>query len=175
MILLGSVERNKLIKIIARQISREKRLQLAAQWQEEMQNIQMLQDNDSKTRRASHIEANDAIDNVILSGTIWQDVGLKNRRPSRIDLAETDNDDAVTELYDVMTSSARTDEDILPDVKNSETITSNSSGYTILHNVKESTKLLHQTSFTTSKAVGETACARTYNFSHNFFFSQTIE
>lgn len=39
MILLGSVERTELIKIIAKQISSEKRLQVAAQWQKEVQDI----------------------------------------------------------------------------------------------------------------------------------------
>lgn len=167
MILLGSVERNELIKIIAKQISREKRLQVAIQWQKEVQDIRIRQDDELKRRRPSHIVVSDASDvlrlhdvmeNIMLSSTNWQDDGLKNRRPSRIEAAELGN---VTRLHDavdtVIISGSRKDAEIshAPEVTNPETITSNSSGYTILENVKESTKLLPESNSAISKTVGD--------------------
>lgn len=167
MILLGSVERTELIKIIARQLSREKRLQVAAQWRKEVQDIRNRQDDELRTRRPSQIEVSDESDvtrpydeqeTVMLSNASWQDDGLKNRRTSRIDMAETSEVARLQDAVDNVTKlSERKDEDInchAPEPINSETITSNSSAYTILENVKESTKLLRKSHSTISKTVG---------------------
>lgn len=73
MILLGSVQRYELIKMIDRHIGREKRLEMAARWQKEaeerareemerLQNEQRLMDERNKTRRPSRFEVMPAPD-----------------------------------------------------------------------------------------------------------------
>lgn len=60
MVLLGSVQRKELIKIIARQISRQKRLQVASKWQKEAQTIAFDQINtDRRPSRFEVIEGTD--------------------------------------------------------------------------------------------------------------------
>lgn len=64
MILLGSVQRHELIKMIDRQIGREKRLEVAAKWhkeaeeraREEMEKLQKEIDERNKSRRSSRFE-----------------------------------------------------------------------------------------------------------------------
>lgn len=64
MILLGSVQRHELIKMIDRHIGREKRLEIAAKWhkeaeeraREEMEKLQKEIDERSKSRRSSRFE-----------------------------------------------------------------------------------------------------------------------
>lgn len=162
MILLGSVERKELIKIIAKQISREKRLQIVAQWQKEVQDIRSMEGDEFTNRRVSGASdvtrLHDVVENVMLSTVGWQDDGLKNRRPSRIiDKVEIGD---VTRSHekedDVMIFSAGKDENIhAAEVIHSETITTNSSGYTILENVKDSSKLLHKPNSTFLKTVSD--------------------
>ncbi len=140
---MGSVERSELIKIIARQISREKRLLVVKHRQEEVEDILNLH---------SHIAVSEASDvTEQLSNVSWQDNGLKNRRSSRIDALEIGNVaklDGAVDISVIPTTIQHDDIDQVytPEVHiaNSETITSASSGYAILQGVKESTKLLHK-------------------------------
>lgn len=136
MILLGSVERSKLIGLIARQISREKRLRTAAQWQKR-------KNDRTGSRRFSYIETRDVTENVkFASGNRRQSDGLKNRRTSNIVVVEINE---ATGLYDVTNNikGSCTENDGLPlEPRNTETITSNCSDNTILEHLNESTKLL---------------------------------
>ncbi|KAJ6646732.1 Chloride channel protein 2, partial [Pseudolycoriella hygida] len=156
MILLGSVERTELIKIIAKQISREKRLHVAAQWQQEVE----IRRNAASKTRSSFTEIFDEYD-VTIPRTIvddstlvtWQEDGLKNRHPSH---GET------VPLYDAPKLSdhklpvdmSKNEDNRSPEVTNSETITSINSACTILDNVKESTKLLKKSKSSYENVVG---------------------
>ncbi|XP_065333405.1 chloride channel protein 2 isoform X1 [Cloeon dipterum] len=68
MILLGSVQRLELIKLIERQIGRERRLQVAAKWQKEAQERAMeelerqMREEEEKKRRPSRFEVTPAPD-----------------------------------------------------------------------------------------------------------------
>lgn len=65
--LLGSVERKELIKIIAGHISREKRLEVATRWQNELNKTKSLQSKEdsnkqNESRRPSRIELTEVVD-----------------------------------------------------------------------------------------------------------------
>ncbi|KAG4075781.1 hypothetical protein HA402_003607 [Bradysia odoriphaga] len=134
MILLGSVERTKLVGLVAKQISREKRLQTVTQWQKE-NNVR------TRSRRFSHVETKDVMDNVnFVRVNRRQSDGLKNRRTSNIVLADLGY---ISGLYDVIDNAKSDGDGRLPlESQNTDTITSNSSDNTILEHLNESTKLL---------------------------------
>lgn len=72
-----------------------------------------------------------------------------------------------------MSSGTKVVDSHAPEVTNSETITSNSSGYSILGNVKESTKLVHKSNSTISKTVGDdgSTCSTTTDLISVAFFA----
>lgn len=173
MILLGSVERKELIKIIAKQISRERRLHVANQWHQEVKALRMQQEEaiyDAKSQRSfqrsSQIEVCETggttnnvyympADDSRLSSTCWDDDGLKNRRSSRVTIAfvETAAGNPVELVNNTSADNEKMNE--MPQVTNLETITSNSSGEALLESVKEALELLPLSSCTSSKKVNK--------------------
>lgn len=148
MILLGSVERKDLIRIIAQQISREKRLHVAKQRQMDVQDLRSNQEAEVNGLTDDTTKVFDMADNMRSSIAFnWQDDGLKNRRSSRITAVDVEN---LTKIHDdnAKTSTERNGNELkeITEMLNCETVTSNSSCHTILGNVKESMRLLPKSS-----------------------------